>query len=247
MIRATRDPDWKKWERKLLNFQRWRDHRYKKRAQGDPETLAHERRQGERVNAFYAWCGSLRGNLLDVGCGGGWPKGVFQEARYFGIDPIIMDDREDFYLIKAVGEQLPFKSSVFEGVLINASLDHLASIPITFEECFRILKTGGSIYIFTSIKSGYPAKGPSPQNLFQPIFVRLKEKFGDEGFLALLKSLYYRIYYSKILSEIRNNTHVQEIVLSELVEILLTQPARLTIERVERDYAFVRALKTRRV
>jgi len=197
------------------------------------------------VQAFYRWCGDLDGRILDIGCGGGWPRQVFSEASYFGIDPIVADDRDDFPLIKGVGEFLPLKSQVFDSVLIMAALDHLASLSMTFQECFRILKPDGAVYVFTSIELSYSMERQNLASESEPKSIRFKNKLKERGFSGLLKSIYYRIYYSKFLSQIRDNTHVRKIVLSELFRLLLFFPARLTIERSGPNHAFIKVLKIR--
>jgi SAM-dependent methyltransferase len=197
------------------------------------------------VQGFYRWCGNLNGRILDIGCGGGWPRRVFSEASYFGIDPIVADDRDDFRLIKGLGEFLPFKLEVFDLVLIMAALDHLGSLSMTFEECLRVLKRGGAIYIFTSIELSYFIRDQSTVSISVPKFNRFKRKLKEKGFSGLLKSIYYRIYYSKPVSQMRDNTHVRKIVLSQLLELLLAFPARLTIERGGPDHAFIKVVKIR--
>ena len=126
-----------------------------------------------------------------------------------------------------------------------AALDHLASLSMTFQECFRVLELGGALYIYTSVESQYSVKHLEEPSTTVPKSARLRNKFRKNGFSGLLKSMYYVVYYSKPLSHWRDNTHVREIVLSELVDLWLSFPVRLTTERIGPHHAFIKAVKIR--
>jgi SAM-dependent methyltransferase len=94
--------------------------------------------------------------VLDVGCGG---AGLLvslskQGANCYGIDPLrevsllranenVTKDNAKVHLGQAVGENLPFKDSSFQMVLLLSTIQHVNDQEKVLSEIWRVLKTNG--------------------------------------------------------------------------------------------------------
>lgn len=125
---------------------------------------------GERTDCmqFSKFC-DLSGNVLDVGVG---PQrcpahiGYYRQRGIFfiGIDPLIGEQPRDLAFVRGLGEYLPFKQGLFDCVLFVTSLDHFLDPRLPLKEAGRVLKAGGSIYIWLGEKrKGAPDKETSPR------------------------------------------------------------------------------------
>jgi SAM-dependent methyltransferase len=117
-----------------------------------------------KVIAFLERSGvTIRGRVLDAGCGGGgMPLSLAEEARAsIGIDPIPRFDRagvllgrerglENLHFALADGMALPFRDGVFDLVLSHAVIEHVPDAPRYLRECARVLARGGHMYLSTS-------------------------------------------------------------------------------------------------
>ena len=95
--------------------------------------------------------------VLDVGCGiGMYSQAFFNEgADVFGIDI----DKENIQKAKKLmpgisflvdeSENLPFENNFFDIVFLHEVLEHVKDDKKTISECFRVLKPGGKIIIFS--------------------------------------------------------------------------------------------------
>lgn len=117
-----------------------------------------------KVIAFLERAGvSIRGKVLDPGCGGGgMPLSFAEEASLvIGIDPAerfqaagVRLAREqgvtNVHFALADGMALPFPDATFDLVLSHAVIEHVADAPLYLRECARVLASGGRMYLSTS-------------------------------------------------------------------------------------------------
>lgn len=95
-----------------------------------------------------------RGAILDIGAGSGH---FFEQLRgrcrlYVGVEPsrsaLASFQPEPGKLIcRGYGEELPFQSELFDGVVVKATLDHCFDPPAVLRESYRVLKPGGEIFV----------------------------------------------------------------------------------------------------
>ncbi len=106
--------------------------------------------------------------ILDLGCGEGvWLREFAKltgEQNVYGsdIDPEsiqkALDQNPEFKkenLKVSTAEDLQFESNMFDIVFQNEVLEHVVDDVKTIRECFRVLKPGGKIILFTP-NSGWP-------------------------------------------------------------------------------------------
>jgi SAM-dependent methyltransferase len=117
-----------------------------------------------KVIAFLDRLGvSLKGRILDAGCGGGgMPLSLAEEAQVVvGIDPAerfqdagVVLGRErslrNLHFALADGMYLPFPDGTFDLVLSHAVIEHVANAPLYLRECARVLAPGGRLYLSTA-------------------------------------------------------------------------------------------------
>lgn len=96
------------------------------------------------------------GIVLDLGCGTGDTD--FGTRQVVGIDPVV--EMLTLSPVKArvvgVGEALPFRDGVFDGVFTGFVMRNLTSVDATLDEVHRVLRPGGA---FVIVDLGRP---PSP-------------------------------------------------------------------------------------
>lgn len=117
-----------------------------------------------KVMAFLERAGvTVRGRVLDAGCGGGgMPLSLAEEAAaVVGIDPAerfqeagVRLGRErgmrNLHFALADGMALPFHDGGFDLVLSHAVIEHVADAPLYLRECARVLAPGGHVYLSTA-------------------------------------------------------------------------------------------------
>jgi SAM-dependent methyltransferase len=117
-----------------------------------------------KVIAFLERAGvTIRGRVLDAGCGGGgMPLSLAEEAqRVVGIDPAprfvdagvrLARERSigNLHFALADGMALPFGDRSFDLVLSHAVIEHVADAPRYLRECARVLAPGGHVYLSTA-------------------------------------------------------------------------------------------------
>jgi SAM-dependent methyltransferase len=117
-----------------------------------------------KVIAFLERAGvTIRGRVLDAGCGGGgMPLSLAEEAhQVVGIDPInrfgdagVRLGRErgirNLQFALADGMRLPFAAGAFDLVLSHAVIEHVADAPLYLRECARVLAGDGRVYLSTA-------------------------------------------------------------------------------------------------
>lgn len=109
-----------------------------------PSESIHYQRHLYRMKEFL---NEYEGLALDVGCDNtDIGASLFSsKSKYLGLDPFASDNTK--FKVIGVGETLPFKSSIFDLVLFNTSLDHILDYNTAIEEAYRVLKTGGVLVI----------------------------------------------------------------------------------------------------
>jgi SAM-dependent methyltransferase len=117
-----------------------------------------------KVIAFLERAGvTVRGRVLDAGCGGGgMPLSLAEEgAAVVGIDPAerfqdagvrLGHERglRNLHFALADGMALPFPGGSFDLVLSHAVIEHVADAPVYLRECARVLAPGGHVYLSTA-------------------------------------------------------------------------------------------------
>lgn len=117
-----------------------------------------------KVLAFLDRAGvTVRGRVLDAGCGGGgMPLSLAEDAALVvGIDPAERFQEAGVRLARersvgnlrfalADGMYLPFADGVFDLVLSHAVIEHVADAPLYLREAARVLVPGGRMYLSTS-------------------------------------------------------------------------------------------------
>jgi len=117
-----------------------------------------------KVIAFLERAGvTIRGRVLDMGCGGGgMPLSLAEEAAtVVGIDPAerfqdagvrLGHERgmRNLHFALADGMALPFRDGVFDMVLSHAVIEHVADAPLYLREAARMLAPGGHMFLSTA-------------------------------------------------------------------------------------------------
>jgi ubiquinone/menaquinone biosynthesis C-methylase UbiE len=100
--------------------------------------------------------------VLDIGCGGGGKTcyyATFGPAKIIGIDivPHYAEEGNAFAREKGLSDiasfmtadasQMPFADETFDTIIMNDAMEHVDHPEKTLEECFRVLKPGGHLYI----------------------------------------------------------------------------------------------------
>lgn len=100
--------------------------------------------------------------VLDIGCGGGGKTcyyATFGPRKMIGIDVVehYAEEGNAFAREKRLSDilsfqtadaaQMPFADESFDTIIMNDAMEHVDQPEKTLEECFRVLKPGGHIYI----------------------------------------------------------------------------------------------------
>ena len=106
---------------------------------------------------------TVRGRVLDAGCGGGgMPLSLAEETS--SVVAIDLVDRfkdagtrlarersvENLRFAQADGQALPFRDGAFDIVLSHAVIEHVADAALYLRELARVLKPGGTMYLSTA-------------------------------------------------------------------------------------------------
>jgi ubiquinone/menaquinone biosynthesis C-methylase UbiE len=135
---------WDKWANSLDN-NNWRNY-YLRRGQSDVISLL-----------------KLKENMsiLDIGCGTGWALGqtarlIDNKGSFYGVDLSAkmikkakenFKTKENFHFIKANAESIPLDDNLFDAIICTNSFHHYLHPDKALKEMYRLLKTGGKVYI----------------------------------------------------------------------------------------------------
>lgn len=146
--RVLDDTNWRTWQDHLEVFQERREQRVK-----------HPDRWINRWSKYKSKKKRLpleripSGKVLDVGCGPG--KFRFSiggpDVIYYGLDPIVVPEVQEFPFVQALSEYIPFKDNTFSHVFVKAALDHFNNLDAFFSEASRVLRPDGRLHIIQSV------------------------------------------------------------------------------------------------
>jgi len=139
------------WREKLKRQEYWWHHE-----RGQPQSADIEKswRPSPNIMLKYFQLAEVNGNngrVLDIGCGEGRRSRHFGEKEYYGIDPLILRCDYPFPFYRGIGEALPFADSVFDVVISVEALDHVVDPEVCLGEACRVLREGGSLFIFVGL------------------------------------------------------------------------------------------------
>lgn len=100
-------------------------------------------------------------HFLDVGCGTGWAVGevaklVDDQGLFYGVDlsPKMIKKAEDnfygrknFRFVQANSESIPLDADWFDSIICTNSFHHYLHPALALHEMYRLLKTGGKVYV----------------------------------------------------------------------------------------------------
>ena len=106
---------------------------------------------------------SPHGRVLDAGCGGGgtalslaeesgFAVGLDLEARFRDSGTRLATEKRvaNAAFVQGDAARLPFRSGAFDLVFSHSVIEHVASAEAYLAECFRVLRTGGVLYLSTA-------------------------------------------------------------------------------------------------
>ena len=96
------------------------------------------------------------GLFLDVGCGPlslpGYMAASNDRVSWIGIDPFFGDAARRFPFVQAVGEYLPFRPQVFDGVLYAGTIDHVIEPSRSLERTRKVIKPRGKLFVWYDVR-----------------------------------------------------------------------------------------------
>jgi ubiquinone/menaquinone biosynthesis C-methylase UbiE len=127
-------------------------------------------------------------HFLDVGCGTGWAVGeaaklVNNKGLFYGIDlsPKMIEmakgkfsGMDTFHFIQANAESIPLNDNFFDVIICANSFHHYLNPDKALKEMYRLLKSGGKIYILDPTADSWIVKAADTViKLFEPEHVKL--------------------------------------------------------------------------
>ena len=152
------------------------------------------------------------GKVLELGAGKGYTANELSQIfpRVIGIEPekniIFSEDAqknysrpENFDIVAACGEGLPFANNSFDCVFSHWSLHHYVYPMAVFSETYRVLKRTGYFYLADGIDIPQNKMTPKQRNHFQ---------FHNVAVLAdrILGKNHFNLYDEKIIRNFLENT-----------------------------------------
>ena len=117
-----------------------------------------------------------------MGCGNGLISGKSYKALGYsyldrgsvvGMDPLILQGPKQTWLseyVRGVCEHLHFKDGVFDSVVFATTLDHVEDVDLCLQECWRVLKHKGVLYIWlTCVEKATRNYVAHPNRFTQPM------------------------------------------------------------------------------
>jgi SAM-dependent methyltransferase len=106
---------------------------------------------------------TVKGRVLDAGCGGGgtalslaeeagFAVGLDLEARFLGSGTRLGAEKglRNAAFVQGDGEGLPFRDGAFDLVFSHSVIEHVTSAEEYLRECHRVLRPGGVLYLSTA-------------------------------------------------------------------------------------------------
>ena len=147
---VSASPEWQLWNDHLAGFAARRTTRLE-----SPESFSTRitNKSSSLQGSFGDFVDVTEGALLDIGCGPGNFRKQFDSERvtYFGIDPLPLDETENFPFARAIAEFLPFRTDMFTDVVVMSAMDHFQGLDAFGDEVVRVLQPGGRLHIVQSI------------------------------------------------------------------------------------------------
>lgn len=117
---------------------------------------------------FRAFClPSLRGAVLDIGCG---PVAVpiylegYDLRLVAGIDPFGSAEMHPFLFVRAVAEGIPWADESFDTLVVATSFDHFLDLSLGLSEMARVLKQNGELVAWVYYVPGMPRYDPTAED-----------------------------------------------------------------------------------
>jgi SAM-dependent methyltransferase len=120
--------------------------------------------------------------VLDIGCGGRPFEPLFENAFYVGTDISATNAMPD---IVANNSMLPFKSAMFDFVILSETLEHTMDYEYAIKEVLRVTKPNGLIYI--SVPFMYPLHS-WPYDYYRLTEFKLRTLFKEQELIKLRAS-----------------------------------------------------------
>jgi 2-polyprenyl-3-methyl-5-hydroxy-6-metoxy-1,4-benzoquinol methylase len=143
---------------------------------------------------------TVRGRVLDAGCGGGgMPLSLAEETasvvaidlvdRFKGAGTRLVEERglTNLHFAQADGQALPFRDGSFDVVLSHAVIEHVADAPRYLRECRRVLQPGGWMYLSTAPYLSFAGAHLPRLKVPVPLHLLLGRRIAFNTFVQLAK------------------------------------------------------------
>lgn len=160
-------------------------------------------------------------HFLDVGCGTGWAVGEVarlagNKGWFYGVDlsPKMIEKATDnfkgkdiFHFMQANAESIPLKDNFFDVIICTNSFHHYPKPDKALNEMYRLLKSGGKLYILDPTADSWIAKlADKIIKIVEPEHVKL---YSTEEFRQLFENAGLRYIASEIIKA-EEKVHVGE-------------------------------------
>lgn len=198
------DDGWTAWGTKLKNFTQWRKRVWDNSPAAD-KAQSYAINLKEQFVDFTGLKDSSR-KIIDIGCGDGGIRKMLGTCRYYGVDPLLLENHDyDFNIVKGVGEHLPFADGYFDEAILNQVLDHCNSIDKLLEETVRVIGKNGSINVMQYI-SEPEGLFANTYNILLRVYLSVKKvkpldtkmrHFNAEGLLSFFRDRFENVRFLK--------------------------------------------------
>jgi SAM-dependent methyltransferase len=154
------------------------------------ETYLRERLQPQPGDSSYLHLSDLRQamegvrttlplRLLDYGCGGSPYRSLFPHCNYRRAD-YLQNEGDPLDYIVGDDSRVDEKDDAFDFILSTQVLEHVGQPQVYLKECFRLLKSGGKLYLTTH--GTYPDHG-CPYDFYRWTAEGLAREVQEAGFI----------------------------------------------------------------
>jgi ubiquinone/menaquinone biosynthesis C-methylase UbiE len=160
-------------------------------------------------------------NFLDIGCGTGWAIGqvaqlVDNKGSFYGVDLSAkmiekakenFQNNDNFHFIKSNAESIPLGNNIFDVIICTNSFHHFLHPDKALKEIFRLLKSGGKIYVLDPTADHWILKMiDGIIKLFEPEHVKL---YSTKEFQNLFANAGLKYVRTKII-RFHQKVHIAE-------------------------------------